>query len=222
MSELPPEVQQQALRLLESHYNAFCDVSDLAHETDHPTPSDTRAYSQILVSILTGVKGIKRRKGADLANGSDVKAASTWEAIDTPRFNNVIKAGTKSEAAGSMDYLDETPYLFLVLWDYTPEVENPRCRIWCVRTQEDDVFRSVCAKWYQQREDGIITSNNFQLHPPRNIDSNEIRNTCGNLEYPLLFAAERIDGGYRITHYDPEVLERGECVLLNNTRDDQL
>ena len=57
-------------------------------------PVDLRGWSQIIVSVLTGIKGIARKKGADLEDGSDVKAANTWEAIDTPRFNGVIKAGT--------------------------------------------------------------------------------------------------------------------------------
>lgn len=215
MNEIADELKQ-ALRFLEIHHQAFYSIVEMARATDHPTPSDTRASSQILVSLLTDIKGLKRKKGPDLIDGSDVKGAITWEAIDTPRFNNVIKAGTKAETSGSIKYLDEVPYLFLVLWDHTPGDENPRCRIWCVRPQDDEVFRTMCDKWYAQRDRGEIRSDNFQLHPPRNLNSNVIRNTCGNLEYPLLFCAVRTEGEYRVIEYNPEVMERGECRVAND------
>ena len=54
-------------------------------------------------------------------------------------------------------------------------------------------------KWYKQREEGIIKSNNFQLHPPRNKDSNVIRNKCGNLVYPLIFEGIFENNTYIIT-----------------------
>ena len=47
-----------------------------------------------------------RKKGADLGDGSDVKGANTWKAIDTPRFNGVLKAGTKSSVSDKIDSLD--------------------------------------------------------------------------------------------------------------------
>ena len=62
--------------------------------------------------------GLPGKKGADLVDGSDVKAVNTWEAIDTPRFNGVLKAGTKSASAGKLLSLDVVPYLFFVLWDH--------------------------------------------------------------------------------------------------------
>lgn len=203
-----------ALELLDIHYETFYNAQPLAVETDHPVPVDTRAWSQILASVLTGIKGLKREKGADLVDGSDVKGANTWEAIDTPRFNGVIKAGTHSAHAGKLSSLDEMPYLFLVLWDNAPETNNARCRIWCVRPQYDELFREMCARWYEQRDSGEIRSNNFQLHPPRNRNSNVIRNTCGNFEYPLLFQAERINGEYQLIIYDESVLTSGECCQL--------
>jgi hypothetical protein len=208
--EYPPQVQR-ALDLLEVHYNSFHGVVDLARETGHPVPLDTRAWSQMLVSVLCDIKGLERKKGTDLADGSDVKGASTWEAIDTPRFNSVIKAGTLSNTSGKIESLDSMPFLFLVLWDTAPGSGNHRCRIWCVRPQKDKLFRKICATWYRQREDGIIKSDNFQLHPPRNKNSNVIRNTCGNLEYPLLFCAERIAGTYQVVSYSPDVMQHGTC-----------
>src|SRR6266446_6392100 len=104
-------MNERALELLDLHYRSFYGVAEIARETDHPVPVDTRAWSQILVSVLTGIKGLKRKKGADLVDGSDVKGANTWEAIDTPRFNGVIKAGTQSATAGRLESLDAMPFL---------------------------------------------------------------------------------------------------------------
>lgn len=203
---------KHALELLNTHYETFYKAQKLATETDHPVPVDTRAWSQILVSVLTGIKGLKREKGADLADGSDVKGAITWEAIDTPRFNGVIKAGTHSKTSGKLKSLDLMPYLFLVLWDNSPTTNHARCRIWCVRPQHDKLFRNMCAKWYKQRSSGEIKSDNFQLHPPRNKDSNVIKNSLGNFEYPLFFQAERINNSYQITVYDENILNKGFCL----------
>jgi hypothetical protein len=198
-----------ALRLLDAHFDAFFSIADVALDTGHPVPMDTRGWSQILVSVLTGVRGLERKKGADLDDGSDVKAANTWLAIDTPRFNGVIKAGTQAETSGQMGSLDAMPYLYLVLWDVAPR-DTHRCRIWVVRPDVDPAFREMAAEWYRRRDLGDIRSTNFQLHPPRGRDSNEIRNSCGNLNYPLYFAAERShSGGYEVTYQDPQVLLRG-------------
>src|SRR5437868_1451229 len=101
----------RTIQYLKAHYDAFHDVIEIAREMEHPVPIDTRAWSQILVSVLTGIPGLGRKKGADLIDGSDVKGAITWEAIDTPRFNGVIKAGTKSATAGQIESLDSMPYL---------------------------------------------------------------------------------------------------------------
>lgn len=207
---------QQTLRLLDIHYEAFYNAVPFARETDHPVPVDTRAWSQVLVSVLTGIKGLERRKGTDLADGSDVKGANTWEAIDTPRFNNVIKAGTQAATSGRVESLDEMPFVFLVLWDNTPTTHNPRCRIWCVRPGVDILFREMCTKWYEQRESGDIRSDNFQLHPPRNINSNVIRNNCGIFEYPLLFHAERMEGRYELVLYNDDVMTSGLCHETSN------
>jgi len=202
---------QSALQLLDIHYETFYKAEPLASQTDHPVPVDTRAWSQILVSVLCGVKGLKREKGTDLADGSDIKGAITWEAIDTPRFNGVIKAGTQAATAGRIESLNETPHIFLVLWDNAPPTNNPRCRVWCVRPQSDEGFRRMCDKWYKQRRAGVIKSNNFQLHPPRNKNSDIIRNTCGVFVYPLLFHAERVGEQYKLVLYNPDVMKSGLC-----------
>jgi len=202
----------KVLDFLNLHHKSFFEAQPYADETDHPTPSDTRSWSQILVSLVTGIKGLAREKGADLADGSDVKGANTWGAINTPRFNGVIKAGTKSDKSDKLEYLDDLPYLFFVLWDNEPTNKRERCRIWVVRTQVDPIFRGICERWYNLRSEGKRKSSNFQLHPPRGKNSDIFRNTCGNLVYPLLFQAEYEDDSYKILVNNPELLEIGLCT----------
>jgi hypothetical protein len=206
-------MSKRVLDFLESHYRAFFAVVDLATETGHPVPVDTRGWSQILVSILTGIKGLERKKGADLQDGSDVKGANTWGAIDTPRFNGVLKAGTKASYSDNISSLDTMPHLFFVLWDVKSTGEH-RCRVWCVQTQIDQVFRAMCEEWYSMRARGEIKSTNFQLHPPRGKDTNVIRNNCGNLRYPLLFEAHRNTTGWNLVALDLNVMTSGFCEQI--------
>lgn len=198
------------LGLLDHHYHSFYSVVEVARRTGHPVPMDTRGWSQIVVSVLTGINGIERKKGADLEDGSDVKGANTWEAIDTPRFNGVIKSGTHANYSDSMAYLDNTPFLFLVLWDIDP-AGRPRCRIWVVRPPDDPQFRLMCERWYGARASGEISSTNFQLHPPRGRDNDIIRNSYGTLAYPLLFSAARKDERFVLQQYSPNVIRDGLC-----------
>ena len=202
------------LELLELHHASFFKIAPRAAETGHTVPSDTKSWSEILVSLLTGLQGRKRQKGSDLADGSDVKAANVWEAIDTPRFNGVLPAGRTTSAAQKpedVSALDDVPFLFFVLWDHEQASRLPRCRVWVVRPPDDPAFRGMATAWYGAKERGVITSNNFQLHPPRNLDTNVFRNTCGNLRYPLLFCAVRGTDGYQIRHFDESVLQDGQC-----------
>ena len=208
-------VAANALELLDLHYKSFYAVEPYATQTGHPVPMDTRGWSQIIVSTICGIRGLERQKGADLEDGSDVKGANTWKAIDTPRFNGVLKAGTKAHSSGKLESLDKMPHLYFVLWDETAR-DTARCRIWVVRTKNDEIFRNMCRLWYQRRDSGEIKSNNFQLHPPRGKDSNLITNTCGNLQYPLYFSAERNrEHGYELLHFSPAVLTEGQCTLTD-------
>jgi len=202
---------EEVIKLLDIQYKSFVDVKDYADKYGHPHPCDTRSWSQIIVSSLTGIKGIERKKGSDFDDGSDVKGANTWGAIDTPRFNGCLKAGTKSNISGKMESLDKMPYLFFVLWDYEPSSNKERCRVWVVRPQKDRAFRSICELWYRKQSSGEIVSNNFQLHPPRCKNSDIIRNTCGNLEYPLYFLALREKEGFVVKSYNPDTMLKGEC-----------
>jgi hypothetical protein len=61
------------------------------------------------------------------------------------------------------------------------------------------------------KQEGKIVSNNFQLLPPRNLDTKVIRNTSGNLEYPLYFSAEMIDGRFNLTTFAPEARTKLVC-----------
>ena len=207
----------ETLELLKIHYEAYAKIKPYADEYKHPHPTDTRGWSQILVSALTGIKGYERKKGPDLENGSDVKAANCWDAIDTPRFNGCLKAGTQASTANSLSSLDSMPFLFFVMWDTSEKKNQRRCRIWVVRTQFDKEFRKVARNWYKQRRKGEIKRDNFQLHPPRNQDHNVFRNNCGHLKYPLLFEAQLENGNFSLIHYDESILSRGSCVRVKFT-----
>ena len=207
---------REALDLLDLHYKSFYDVEPYATRTMHPVPMDTRGWSQILVSTLCGVAGLDRKKGPDLLDGSDVKGANTWKAIDTPRFNGVIKAGTLSAISGQITSLSTMPHLYLVLWDVTSR-KTERCRVWVVRPQYDQLFRAMCVDWYAKRESKEIKSSNFQLHPPRGNDTNIITNTCGNLSYPLYFCAERRVSRYDMVSYDKHARLIRACSSMTLT-----
>jgi hypothetical protein len=204
-----------ALRILDVHYNSFHEAKPFADATGQLIPSDTKSWSQILICALTGQRGRDRQKGSDLADGSDVKAANCWCAIDTPRFNGCLPAGRLSATSRKeedLTALDGMPFLYFVLWDNRPADKAPRCRIWVVRPGKDPLFREMAVNWYERRKDGRIKSTNFQLHPPRFKDSNVIRNECGNLTYPLLFSAVRLNGKFEIEKYDPTEAIEGECT----------
>lgn len=205
-----------AIKVLNTHHFHFFEGQEFALMTDQPTPEDSRAWSQILISVLTGIPGLARQKGPDLSDGSDVKSANAWFSIDKVRFNGVIKAGTHSSLSGTMASLDQMPYLFFVLWDVNPDNSRERTRIWTVRPQCDRMFRMVAEEWYSQYANNRIKSNNFQLHPPVNMNNNVFTNRCGDLVYPLLFVAEWNGITYEILYYFPDVLDNGECKYLPN------
>lgn len=206
---------EEVLDLLNAHHRSFFLAKAYADQTYQPTPVDSRAWSQILISLLVGINGRARQKGSDLIDGSDVKSANTWGAIDKPRFNGVIKSGTKSNESGNMSSLDSMPYLFFVLWDNEPTTTRERVRVWVVRTQQDIEFRGICETWYRLRYEGIIKSDNFQLHPPINKNTDVFTSNCGTLNYPLLLKALWNGASYDILGYDPYVLTNGQCTPLS-------
>jgi MamI-like restriction endonuclease len=202
------------LRLLAIHRRHFEEVVEHAQAAAQKVPSDTKTWSQIIVSTLVGKQGQRGTKSADIADGSDVKAANCWLAMDTPRFNGVVPSGRRSNKKRkpmNLSALDDIPFLFFVLWDETAKRNGwPRCRIWCVSTKTDKVFRRVVAEWYRLHEDDE-NAPNFQLHPPRFLDHNVFRNECGNLSYPLLLSAVWNGNEYELVEYSPTALT-GACT----------
>lgn len=217
---MPEVALARSLELLNVHHHHYMQAYQYAAMTAQPTPEDSRAWSQILISLLTDIPGLSRQKGPDLADGSDVKSANAWFSIDVVRFNSVIKAGTRSNLAGSMSYLDQVPYLFFVLWDGIPETCTERARIWVVRPQQDILFRQVTQQWYNLLAQNEIRSNNFQLHPPVNRDDNIFTNRCGDLTYPLLLDARWNGYAYDAFYYDPSVLTHGACCQPHKKRNE--
>lgn len=196
--------------ILNCHIKSFCDAEKYAKLTGQRTPNDTANWSQILASALTGTIGLERKKGADLSDGSDVKGANVWSAIDTPRFNGVVPAGRVLT-----DYTNSSkiyPKIFFILWDYLSltEKKNERCRIWCVRPKDDTKFLDVVDNWYKRKR----KSNNFQLHPPRNKENNIFTNECGNLSYPLVFNATAHNKSYSIKYIDIDKINNGLCETV--------
>ena len=126
------KIQRDVLAVLNEHYRSFHAAKPFADRTGHTVPSDTKSFSEVLVSLLTGLPGRRRRKGSDLADGSDVKAANLWDAIDTPRFNGCAPAGRTTSASrkpNDVTALDDIPFLLFVLWDERVGLAVPRSRV---------------------------------------------------------------------------------------------
>jgi hypothetical protein len=206
-------ISKDVFDMLEEHRRSFLKGKVFADKTGHTTPCDTKSWSQILASLLLNIRGIERKKGADLEDGSDVKAANSWDAIDIPRFNGVVKEGRVLTSAKAED-LEQMPNLIFVLWDETQVGKYDRCRVWVVRTSKDKTFRGVAEKWYK----GSKKSANFQLHPPIGRDDSIVTNRCGNLSLPLLFDIRFIEKKWVAHIYNPEVLRTGLCVIAESPK----
>ena len=55
-------IQPDVLALLDEHYRSFHAAKPF-DRTGHTVPSDTKSFSEVLVSLLTGLPGRRRRKG---------------------------------------------------------------------------------------------------------------------------------------------------------------
>jgi hypothetical protein len=212
--------REHIITILNTHRKSFYEAKEFADCAGHTVPCDTKSWSQILVSFLTGIPGLFRQKGNDLSDGSDVKAANAWDAIDKPRFNGVLKAGRIGTDHISISSLNDMPYIFFVLWDWINGVQGmERCRVWYVNTHQDKVFRKVAQNWYDLRNIGKIKSVNFQLHPPIHKDNNIVTNECGNLEMPLIFNAvwENNKKTYSILTYAWNINEQKYCKLVGSS-----
>lgn len=168
--------------------------------TQQTSQIDSGYLGQHLVSLVSGTLGRgpgSRGKGFDLADGSEIKVASTLGGIDVPRWNHSSFGNSKNVDA----YL-ANPHIYFLLFDTLQRhVEFPlRIRIWRVSPTKDPAFTDVVRSWASQTSSG-----NFQLHPPCWKDDSILRNNCGNLDVPLLFEAvqQEIPGVdfMKITHW---------------------
>lgn len=145
---------------------------------------DSGYLAQHLVSLISGVPGRgpgSRGKGDDLVDGSEIKAASTIGAVDTPRWNH-SSLGTGDNVAKYLKH----PYIYFALFDTAERgKEAPlRIRVWRVAPARDEPFRNVVRRWKRGR-----TKGNFQLQPPRWQEGSLVTNEGGNLILPIVFQA---------------------------------
>lgn len=152
--------------------------------TQQTSQIDSGYLGQHLASLVSGTLGRgrgSRGKGLDLADGSEIKVASTLGGTDVPRWNHTSFGSPKKVA----EYL-RSPYIYFLLFDTTVKGEEfpLRIRMWRVSPSTDAVFTTVVKKWASTKSSG-----NFQLHPPCWDDSSLVTNKSGNLVMPLTFEA---------------------------------
>jgi len=191
------------------------------HNLTKQTPQIDFGYlAQHLVTLISGIPGKGQRgKGDDLLDGSDVKSASSLDASDIPRWNNV-NCGKYSEI-DLKNKLDQMPFLLFVLFDTTTRGGSIlRCRVWSVRTKEDEAFRTVALGWARDNDKLSMKRRNLQLHPPiwEKAEKNITTNTYGNLQLPLIYHSEQLDiPGILVMEtklYKPELMENGLSIYL--------
>jgi hypothetical protein len=155
-----------------------------ARITNQSAQLDSGYIAQHLISLLTGIRGIRRRgKGLDLSDGSEVKCANSVDGVDVPRWNHDFRR------PGKVNEWLQAPRIYYVLFD-TTENDKVRVRVWVVNPTLDEAYQTVIQRWHSQRSSG-----NFQIHPPVGRDDNIGTNLCGNLELPLMLAATENDDG---------------------------
>lgn len=171
------------------------------HITGQSAQIDSGYLGQHLVSLVSGIPGRgrgSRGKGADLADGSEIKIASTLGGVDKPRWNNKLNTALAVET-----YLSN-PAIYFGLFDTPDKGEDfpVRVRVWIVEPPQDEVFCRVVRTWAEKR-----TSGNFQLHPPCWTDSDVATNQSGNIALPLAFRARQLDirgvDYLEVEHWDP-------------------
>lgn len=75
-------------------------------------------------------------------------------------------------------------------------------------------FEPSVGSGMRHEKNGSISSTNFQLHPPRGKNTNNIRNTFGNLSYPLLFSSVRKKLDFELETYNKDVMTNGFCKRI--------
>ena len=178
------------------------------HITGQSAQIDSGYLGQHLVSLISGRPGRgrgSRGKGADLADGSEIKIASTLGGVDTPRWNNKLNT-----PVAVTTYL-ENPAIYFGLFDTLEKgADFPvRVRVWIVEPRTDEVFRNTVTTWAAK-----LSSGNFQLHPPCWSNSDVARNQSGNVALPLAFRAVQLDiegvDYLEVEHWDPNP---GSCSV---------
>lgn len=177
---------------------------DVTNQTAQP---DSGYIAQHLASVFSGIPGeLMRGKGEDLADGSEVKTASTISGVDRPRWNHHISSKEKLEEWFNL------PNVFYILIDRNNS-DHIRVRIWQVKPPEDPDYRELLQRWYEKG----YTSNNFQTHPPIGDDGNKVTKDVGNIILPLAFemTVEGNEINIHAAKYNP-----GRAELIQNTLSD--
>ena len=178
------------------------------HITGQSAQIDSGYLGQHLVSLVSGIPGRgrgSRGKGADLADGSEIKIASTLGGVDKPRWNNKLDTSPAVET-----YLSN-PAIYFGLFDTLEKGEDfpVRVRVWVVEPPHDEVFCTVVRTWAEKQSSG-----NFQLHPPCWANSDVATNQSGNIALPLAFRAIQLDirgvDYLEVDHWDPNP---GRCSV---------
>ena len=114
------KIQRDVLAVLNEHYRSFHAAKPFADRTGHTVPSDTKSFSEGLVSLLTGLPGRRRRKSYDLADGIRRQGR---EPLGRDRHAVVQRLRSRRAhderipQTNDVTALDDIPFLFFVLWD---------------------------------------------------------------------------------------------------------
>ena len=148
------------------------------------------------------------------------------------RKSRDAKKKTKSDI-----YLDETPFIFYVLFDRVYDgvgapTSTLRIRGWCVNARTDEGWRSLIGKFLQAREEEHLNPpegkrvkkrHNLQLHPPIGWDNSTVVNKLGNLDMTRALvldvhfedppAGEQINARWEVARLDCTARLRFGCLL---------
>lgn len=160
--------------------------------------------AQQLVSIVSGVRGFSgRSRGFDLIDGSIVKVADSLD-DKRSRWNfmhgfSSINRKDKAFQQAKLTYMNNLPYIYLVLFDYSP-FENIRIRIWRLDPKEHKKLLNRYVEWAEATTDKIASrgkeSANFQIAPPRSFTEENVARHGGerSIFSPIEIELEMEDG----------------------------